>query len=45
MKLNYIPIGSTKSGFLKEEYINKLNIVMYSEEQFTINNTVEKYYS
>jgi len=44
MEINNIICGTSESNFLKEDFINKLNIVNWSYEQYTINNTTEKYY-
>jgi hypothetical protein len=44
MDFNYLPIASLKSGYIKEDFINKLQISDYFSTLFTINNTVEKYY-
>jgi hypothetical protein len=44
MYYNNLVIGSPNSQYLRESYINKLNVVDYSYDQNTVNNTVEKYY-
>lgn len=45
MDYNYLITGSTNSNYLKEDFINKLNIVEYYDKLYTINSLCEKFYT